>query len=456
MKDLLIYCYVRPWNFKQFSLLANEIWPENANIVFVSEHQGVDHSQLNHRYYQNLKATSLDTANIDVILSEERKAEIVLRCRLLRVMSDSEARKHLNAMAVAIHSGFKEGVPDYFLSLTVDSYVLDLYDNFCDYFSVKKIFLVPTFVNGHFRVTSKGEGTINSQSSQELADELRTTLLNPLYVPSFNTKSTKSPVKYILKRWLSNLLRVPYFFIKRYLSHDKFNYHYWSSQVVSQLNFNYLPKLSFGDPAWEECLKERQKPSIYIPLQMVPECTVDYWVNDVAYADYYNVIDKFIDTYSADFNIIIKEHPSILGSRPIGFYKNMELRKDVTIVPTYTPSNYVIEKADSILVLTGTVGFEAALRGKAVFSFAEPYYKYGRFIHTISLDTPAEYLNEQIRKANESPVTSAEQDELLEHLCTQLYKGRFLNDGTWDENNPEHRHDTLTMAQSLKASFGQK
>jgi len=443
--SMKVLCYVRPWNYKQFKCLAGNIVP-NASLAFCSEHPSVDFSGLSANYYSHLNNNSLVSD-----LSGAEQDDFIARCRLLRVLDKPEAIKHLAAMGQAIRELLAKEQPSVVLSLMVDSYLMDLLRYYCDRLGINFLGLVPTFVNGYFRVTARGEATFNPSADAYDTHGVKQALLDPLYAPVFNANSLASPLRGILRRWAANIARIPYFYIKRHLLKDPCNYHYWAAQVVSRQLFNYFPPSDPGCNAWLETLQNVDKPILYIPLQMVPEATVDYWCNNVEVIDYYTQMERLIAKHHKVFQIVIKEHPSVMGSRPSGFYQRLARDKRLTVVPTYTSSNEVLTVADAVLVWTGSVGFEAALRGKSVICLGDPYYLYGSRFLKINPATDSSVIYEHIQEVKSQPVTPEEQDGLINYLATQLFVGNFKNNGTWSEHSEKDMDDCRAMAKSLRA-----
>nr|WP_298164623.1 hypothetical protein [uncultured Pseudomonas sp.] len=423
-----------------------EIIVPNTPLVFCSEHPVVDFLGLSAIYYSNLS----DNAPASDLSGEEQD-DFISRCRLLRALDKPEATRHLTAMGNAVKEILVKEQPSVVLSLMVDSYIMDLLRYYCDRLGVKFVGLVPTFVNGYFRVTARGEATFNPSPDACDAQSVKQALLDPMYAPVFNAKSLASPLRSMLRRWAANIARVPYFYIKRHLLRDPYNYHYWAAQIVSSGLFNFFPPSDPGDNDWLEILQNIDKPVLYIPLQMVPEATVDYWCNNVEVIDYYAQMERFIARHHNTFQIVIKEHPSVMGSRPLGFYQRLARDKRITVVPTYTSSNEVLTVADAVLVWTGSVGFEAALRGKSVICLGDPYYLHGSRFLKINPATESSVIYEHIQAVKAQPVTPEEQDELINCLATQLFVGHFKNNGTWSEHSEKDLADCKVMAKSLRA-----
>ncbi len=444
-----VICYVRPWHEEQMKNFCRFAFPL-SNIFNISEHRKVDQLGLSKRYYEYLQKSNKQALNNDDLLTNDLMSDFIGRCRLLRSLARKNAEKHLLAMAHAVSDILQEVKPNYLLSLTVDSYIMDLFRHFCKIYNIKFIGLVPTFVNGYYRVTERGEPTLNAIPDKDAIKIIKTELLKESYTPAFIDKAISNQKIIVLKRWGSSFLRVPLFGIKRLLYNDFYNYYYWVSQIVARQFTTLLPPKEPGDNLWELKIRKSDKPIIYIPLQMFPECTVDYWCEDIKAIDFYTVLDNFISAYYKDFTIIVKEHPGVMGYRPKRFYKRLKDDKKIIVIPTFVKSNNVLDLSDAVLIWTGSVGFEAALRGKAVFTFCRPYYASGERFYNIVHNTKSIELKEHIGKCKSSTISVKEQDHLISSLVSQLFKGTFLIDGTWSKDKLIDIENTKIMAQSLR------
>jgi hypothetical protein len=442
-----VFCYVRPWNSDQFRFLSSQIAP-SAEVISCSEHKAYDQSGVCAGYYSYLKKIkNVRGCNISW-LDDQLIDDVIARCRLLRSLKRYEAERHLMAMALAIMDVYEKYRPVMVLSLTVDSYIMDLLRVYAQHKKIKFVALIGTFVNGYYRVSARGEATQNANADMAMVSTLRSELLRENYAPDFNVRSLKKPRRSVYRRWAANLARVPYFMLKRVLSRDYYNCHYWTSQVVSASQFHFFPPKDPGDPRWEDRIHTSTKPCLYIPLQMFPECTVDYWCQDVEVINYYVVLDKLVGALSEAFQMVVKEHPSVMGSRPSGFYTKLRRDQRVIVVPTYVSSNLVLGKVDGVVVWTGSVGFESMLRGKPVFGLAKPFYASGSRFMTIDPSPDIGKMLAHVEKCNCSSVTEQEQIAMLSHLVSQLYRGRFINDGTWSGLNRSHREQAEEIADS--------
>lgn len=443
-----VLCYARPWNHSQFLHLAQQLSP-GTPITVCSEHKRIDSSGLTHNYYTFLKKNIKEVESI-VQLPTSEKNEVIARCRLLRQLSHARADVHVTAMAAAVELLLTKLNPSFVLSVTVDNFVIDLLRLLSEKKKILFVGLVPSFVNGHFRITAIGEVTHNPKPNLDNLEEVREELLQVEYTPTFAAAALASPTRAVWARWFRNAARIPYFLAKRLCSGDPYNYHTWISQLTAAERARPWPPRDPGKDDWVEKIKNDNRLCVYIPLQKFPECTVDYWCKCLSVINYYETLERFINNHCRSVHIVVKEHPGVFGDRPRGFYRKLARDPRITVIPTHIRSNYIIEQVDSVLVWTGSVGFEAALRGKAVFTMCEPYYKSGMRFYSDRGSASSEQLIEHVQKCKRHKVSEAEQRELVGELLRQLFTGRFKNDGTWRSSNPSDVKDIEGVSDSIR------
>ena len=434
-----IICYARPWNTSQFLEIAKGI-DSSAEVQIFSEHFSADQTGISRRYYSFLKKEKF--INKTSYLMNDR--DIILRCRLLRKLKRIDALKHLYAMRVAISEFMDVYQPDIILSLTIDSFVIDCLYEYAQSKSIRFVGLVPSFVNGYFRLSARGEHLCLRAPTEGEVSNVLSFLENQHYQPNFLKASKRSPFWSFIKRWARNLVKPVYFYIKRHLSLERYNYHYWASEKVSLDWLSFNPVFNIGDEDWQHKVLKNGKKNIYIPLQMIPEATVDYWCDNLDAVEYENTLYEIIIRLSSDFNFLIKEHPNVLGWRNPQIYQNLQSIEGVTICPTDTPSNEIVEFCDAVFVWTGSVGVEAALRGKPVFALCNAYYLNSRMFKVVCSTTSS---NEMLHfiEAQSLSLNDQEKRALVSHVLSGLLDGKFKNDGSWSKSLPEDMVEAENM-----------
>jgi len=438
-----ILCHVGPWCIEQYSAIAHFI-DLNSNIVLMSHFLEVDETKMAKEYYENLKSE----IDIDNIINPD---DFIKRCRVLRSLTKDEALLHLFSMKKAISDALDRERPDIVISEVVDQYLIDLLRFECKQRDLPFFGLVVSFVNGYFRITSRGEKGENRSVSQVEVEQAIKKMESLNYIPKFVLQSSNNSGLYapILKKVVSNWVRIPYFFFKRNFSKQRYNYHYWASQISAMNNFHILPSFWLGEKNWRDEVGKDNKITIYHPLQMYPEATIEYWCECLDDIEYDKKLISIIHSMKESFHFLIKEHPNVIGVRELGLYKTLSKLDNVTLVPTNINSNEIVEMSDSVLVWTGSVGFEAALRGKPVLTICDPYYATGNKFKKINESTPNEETIEFI-KNNSEHLTQEGKYNLVSNLLSVLRPGHYINDASWSSINPEHIKQASQIGTQIK------
>ena len=431
MKNLV---YVRPWNKDQFSDLASKKWSRDK-FVLTSEHSSVDESGLYNGFYKGMDL--IRDHKLISILSEEQIRDVIDRCRLLRSVDSKLARELVFAMEYAIEKILDKYSPKVILSITVDSYILHLFTLACDRRRIEFVGLVPTFVNGYFRVTKIGERQRERKVTVDECESVLKNLDNENYKPGFLPINLRSQNRKSTVNKLKNIIKPIWFFLRRYISGDLYNYHYYSSQLVSYKYCSLTPISYIGvtlNHGSEIFAYSNLRKIVFIPLQMSPEATVDYWSSDKSWIDYENKIIALIEILSRKYCVVVKEHPNVIGQRTRGFYKALQdfhTNNKCVLVDAHVNSNLLLSVTDGLLLCTGSVGFEAALRGIPVYTDSSPFHLCASICHPISELLAGDLQNRKIMLHNDKI-------EMVEFLLSAMFKGVFINDGTWrDVNAPQ-------------------
>lgn len=440
-KPETILLYVRPWNVVQMEHLARGVWGADVATPKTSEHAAVDETGLAEAFDAAYRRTGPEAAPRHI--SEAEAADIILRCRLLRCLDPARARRLVVAMEAAVDGVLTRTRPGAVLSLTIDSYVIDLIAALCAQRGIRFVGLVPSFVSAHFRISARGEHVAARTVDGAEIDAALSNLIVTDYRPDFLVQSDREMCRQMWRLWLRNLPKPLWFALRRMKPGAALNYHYWASQVVASRIWKPWPERLHGlsGPALAALGEDGGLPLIYLPLQMSPEATIDYWSADTRWIDYEDFIIELLRRYRGRWRFAVKEHPNLLGYRSRGFYKRLQAEPNCVMVAPKVPSNDLVSLCRGVLVCTGTAGFEAALRGKPVLSDSAPYYA------TPGMLLPVAMLDGELPAARQSPV---EQRRAMAHVLSGALPGRFLNNGTWREDNPEHRAWSAAMAASIR------
>ena len=123
-------------------------------------------------------------------------------------------------------------------------------------------------------------------------------------------------------------------------------------------------------------------PYIYVALSYQPERTTSPMAS--IYVDQYLMVDLLAKTVPEGWQIYVKEHPTQFtpakyfraqSGRTFDMYDDIAEIPNVSLMPMSTATYDLIDNARAVAATTGTVGFEAVLRGKPVLLFGYPWYR---------------------------------------------------------------------------------
>lgn len=443
-----ILCHVGPWCTEYFRTLAAG-FDADADVVFISGFKRLDETGTTASYYDRV-CSALRRSSEDKL----RDREVVQRCRLLRSLPEDEALAHVEATRSAVREALIRHVPDVLLSETCDQFLHDILFQEAEMRGIPAYGLVQTFVNGYFRASLRGERVPSRVVMDEECRTVLHQLLDRRYTPSMIARQRRSPSRAYARAWLSNIARVAWFSAMRRLRNEPYNYHYWaSSRGIYRNHVHFLPSGRIVDENWETRLAEQGKQKIFVPLQFFPEATIDYWVEDAGYINYPDALANLLGRLSERFTIFVKEHPNVWGHRQPAFYKKLKKIADLVVVPSDEPAQRCLEECDATLVWTGSVGFEAALRGKPVLTISPTYYQSGSRFLRIELDTAADEIAAFIGKTEARPVSEVEQFELVRFLLEGLLPGRIQVDGSFNPANAEDAEAARAVGASLRSVY---
>ncbi len=123
------------------------------------------------------------------------------------------------------------------------------------------------------------------------------------------------------------------------------------------------------------------KKFIYAPLNYQPECSTSPQAD--IFVDQILAIEILSSSVPNGWLVYVKEHPvqwlprglNYFSSRYQGYYKKIAQLKNVKLIPIETNSYTLINKAQLVATITGSTGWEAALRFKPVIIFGYPWYR---------------------------------------------------------------------------------
>ena len=107
-------------------------------------------------------------------------------------------------------------------------------------------------------------------------------------------------------------------------------------------------------------------------LQVTPESSINYL--SPYYVDQVRAIDEIRLSLPPDTWLVVKEHPAIVGFRPLRFYRDLLKMPGVLLADAFLPMEALRSQATVIFTITGTVGLECLFSAKPCYMFGENFF----------------------------------------------------------------------------------
>jgi hypothetical protein len=436
--------YVRPWSYKYFKYMAS-LLGGHVTPYFVSDFKGLCKGDLSTEFYAILK-------NVDrlskVDISHLDGERIVSQDRLLRTLPHKDAINLIKAAHYSILKYLQKANIDTFISVTIDSYIIDLIELNCKRLNIKFIGIHLTMISGYTLITARGESnSIRNVDIKELSKVYKKLTSSDYSVNYVENKNP--PFSLALKRWIKSLVKIPYFEIARRYRKDPLNYHYLSTIAVSRSrsNIKLLRYKSFFCEHWEESVSSKLL-KIYMPIQFHPECNSEYWSTVQKFLPYEKGFLSIVKELNQEFQIIVKEHPEMIGLRDSEFYRSLKNLNNVTLVPVGVSQDKLIDICDVCATWNSSVGIESILRNKPVITFASPFYSIGNCYLNIKDDVN---LISEVKNflGKDNNITHDQQKTIIKHILSTSILGH-PDEIFFDIQNHKKVSNAQEVAHSLK------
>ena len=113
---------------------------------------------------------------------------------------------------------------------------------------------------------------------------------------------------------------------------------------------------------------------IYVPMHVIPESSTTilspYYINETF------IIESLSKSVRSDQYVVVKEHWSMIGYRPINYYKRIKRLPNVILVDPASqllPRDY-IRNSDLVVTISGSAAFEASVLGVNSLIFSDVIY----------------------------------------------------------------------------------
>ena len=361
MKILL---YIRPNSDDFLTRLAKAI-DANCSITKLCDFRGYGDIWCGSFIYKLYNGPSL--------YPEELMEDIRVRCRFLRNQNKQFAYQLIAKYSVGIERVFDEYKPDLVLAQIPDNYCMDIIQREALKRNITVINMVGEFIKGYSRITLRGEYIWTREATNEEAEQVVKFLLDKDYVANYAKGLGESHFQHRKMFIRRKLIETFYYPIKKTLDRDKYNYHY------NTLNYKGLKLSDVVNKKIDSLFSDFEDISfddnfVYVPLHVTPEATVDYYGPDASCAKYDDYMLDFIKKSDSSIIFLVKEHPAMFGARDSSLYYRLSELPNVILINPYVNSNLILENVKYVLTFSGSVGVEALIRKKIVFSMINNYY----------------------------------------------------------------------------------
>ena len=393
--------------------------------VMVSDLRGEGDYNIVDDFYRHFRRHHEEGATSSDLLDAAQVDDVIARCRVLRWLPCRQAAAMALAMADAFATVLDAVKPAAVVSFPIDRYGKDILARLAEARRIPYYELVASPLPGMAMLLFRGRLVAHrAEPDPLLVEQKRAEIANPLFTPSYVQGMTDYSRLKFLRVFGYFRLRSWAFKAIGWLKRDRLNLHYLDAQSW----LGHKPRLSdirittMVEPDWREKIAafplERR---MSIPLQLFPEASIDYWIDDVDLIRHDDLLVEVSEAFSAaGFQILVKDHPLNFGFRQMELIDRLKALPNVVIVPYEVSGNELIDLTGLSFNCTGTLGLQAALLGKHSI-VAESYYT-----------TPEDFilfgsradLRDLPRRVLESP-PRANLEERQRHIVAKLLQGSF-------------------------------
>lgn len=420
-----VLLYERPYTKFFFRKVIEGIF-NNFDLLTISEYKKCSDIWQSDFLYDETLDTLEETCNENTI------KDVINRCRTLRIMDHSRAKRIVRRTWNGIDLLFKKKKIDYVFAMSLDNYIGDILFRLANIYDVPVYSFLGSFAEGYVRFTLRGEHNyLHRDVSEEEAAVLLSKVSKTSYLPPSETESIQCSLR-MNRRWFIRRKTIEsiYYPLMKIFNHDPDN---------ARFNMLNLKGIRYRDCVSSELesifcrlndITVDRKCTVYFPLHFCPEATTDYYLDrPTKKGGYINYILDLLDNSDSDVQFLFKEHPSMFGKRLLSDYKKILEFPNATIIHPIERSNELLDLVDVIVVDNGTVGVESLIRGKQVLALDRSYYS-GMHSNLHRID----YVKTCMIK---KPPTNPDPQPFVTDLLDGWIKSDYQHSSNQDHYNPE-------------------
>lgn len=360
--------YVRDYFWDIYQNLFQGL--EDYELVQVTDFEGRGVEAINPTFHRHLATGELPPADVD-------EDDVIRRCRLLRNLPRARAQHMLRAMYATLLPMIRRERWTVILGQTVDDYITHLFALLAEAHGLAYIGFCSSYFPGYTQVTLSWTGAYaagRSATSAE-AEAALARVSGTRFRQDYNIL-----VRYDRRVHYARVARYwfkrAWFGLLRHARGTPAHIHYLLQPYLGQQKrLDYYPARDAFHADWEQRWRSQDRPAVYLPLGHTPEAGTDYMIRDSRYIDYEKTILRIARVLGRDFTVLVKDHFHMLGIRDPAFHAALRAISGVVVVPPMVNSNALLSGGvDCVLVGAGSVGIEATIRQKRVFTFSDTAY----------------------------------------------------------------------------------
>ena len=157
---------------------------------------------------------------------------------------------------------------------------------------------------------------------------------------------------------------------------------------------------------------------IFMPLHVQPEVSTNLWAP--LFSNQFEFIRQIAICLPGELSLVVKEHPYMLGRRPINYYRKLKKLPNVKVISYLVDVKDIIPTTNckGVAVISGTAGFEAAILRKPVFIFSKTFYD--KLNNVFSVNNMDEFINSLKKSQN-----IIYDNNQIEKIISFLYENSF-------------------------------
>ncbi len=126
-------------------------------------------------------------------------------------------------------------------------------------------------------------------------------------------------------------------------------------------------------PKFADSLNKLTPPFAFFPLHFEPEVALQVYAQNYVKKQL-SLIRQIAASLPSGTSLVVKDHPRAAGYRHYSFYDELLNIPNVVLADATLSAASIIQKADLITIISGTIGLEAALCKKPVITFGHTEY----------------------------------------------------------------------------------